>query len=167
MGAKVSIDFSGLDEVRKKLFDASADVQTERLLAYAPLLLKTAYESRVFKNQTMNLKDSYLWAVYYRGELKGSGFLTPMAEATKRAEYAGEKVDGRELANTFLSRYVSDVSGWEVVLLAAAPYGRTLEEGGDSWESKRQRFEVLTYAFDMVRKDFSGANRSYRMLYNV
>ena len=49
MGAKVSIDFSGLDEVRKKLFDASADVQTERLLAYAPLLLKTAMNREVLK----------------------------------------------------------------------------------------------------------------------
>lgn len=167
MGARVSVDFSGLSDVRKRMRDALVEEQTNRLLAYAPRLLQEAYENREFKNQTLNLKDSYVWALYYQGAYINCGFLTSSKEANKPSHYANAIVEGRERAIALLSRYVSDVSGWEIILCAAVPYAETLENGGDDYEKKSRTFRVISYAFDVIRKDFSGAGKSYKMLRNV
>lgn len=83
MAIKVKVDLSGLKRVRQELFDRLAGEQTQRLIAYAPELLKKAYSESGFTDQTYNLADSYIWAVFYQGNLQGSGYLYPYQMATK------------------------------------------------------------------------------------
>ena len=137
-------DFKGLyGRFAQKYEKQAIEVQTKMLLNYAPQALQEAYDSATFSNRTINLKDSYAWAVYYKGVRKGKGFLSNK-EATKTSVFHGEKVNGRQLANQFISKYVSNVTnGWELVMVAAAPYSVCLEGEG---------FIVLSAAFDSVNK---------------
>ena len=49
MAIKVKVDLSGLKRVRQELFDRLAGEQTQRLIAYAPELLKKAYSEMIVK----------------------------------------------------------------------------------------------------------------------
>ena len=69
-------DFTGLrNRFAKEYKQRAIDVQTNMLLEYAPIQLKKAYQNRTFRNRTYNLADSYIWVVYYKGIVKGSGYL--------------------------------------------------------------------------------------------
>ena len=59
MAIKVKVDLSGLKRVRQELFDRLAGEQTQRLIAYAPELLKKAYSESGFTDQTYNLADRW------------------------------------------------------------------------------------------------------------
>lgn len=129
MAIKVKVDLSGLKRVRQELFDRLAGEQTQRLIAYAPELLKKAYSESGFTDQTYNLADSYIWAVFYQGNLKGSGYLYPYQMATKNSKYHGKLTDGRKLADEFLANYTpATYIGWDLVLAATVPYAPILKE---------------------------------------
>ena len=147
-------DFRGLRErFAKEYKQRSIDVQTNMLLEYAPKMLKKAYQNSTFINRTFNLADSYVWIVYYKGEVKGSGFLWNSKRANANSEYNAQKIDGRALASNFVSSRASSYSnGWEVVWAAIAPYSYNLETG----ESRPRRFYVVSSIFDEVNFDFKG-----------
>ncbi|MFA6728468.1 MAG: hypothetical protein WCS17_09690 [Prevotella sp.] len=146
-------DFSGLRNRFAKAYKQKAiDVQTNMLLDYAPKELKRAYEGKTFKNDTMNLADSYVWVVYYNGIVKGSGYLWAGRTAGTDSSYHGGKVNGRELAQTFIDTYTPNGgNGWELVFAATAPYSTYLESGANG-----RKFFVLTSIFDEINIDFKG-----------
>ena len=45
------------------MYNNIADKQTERLIAFAESEIMRLGETRAFTNQTINLQDSYVWAV--------------------------------------------------------------------------------------------------------
>ena len=71
--------------------------------------------------------------------------------ATQDANYHHTKVNGRVLAQAFVTRYVSNTKGWEVVWAATAPYSTYLESG-----TSRGRFYVITSIYDKIVSDFNG-----------
>lgn len=146
-------DFTGLkNRFAKEYKQKAIDVQTNMLLAYAPKELKKAYEGRTFKNDTMNLADSYVWVVYYNGVVKGSGYLWVGRTAQTDSKFHGTKINGRRLAQEFISRYVPNGTNcWEMVFAATAPYSTYLESGANG-----RKFYVLTSIFDEINTDFKG-----------
>mgnify|MGYP003407334765 FL=1 len=149
---KVAFDMSGYrNRLAKELKKAMAEEQTKRLLEYAPKMLNLAYNERTFRNDTFNLADSYVWVVYYNGVPQGSGYLWNGRVATQDANYHHTKVNGRVLAQAFVTRYVSNTKGWEVVWAATAPYSTYLESG-----TSRGRFYVITSIYDKIVSDFNG-----------
>lgn len=141
-------DFKGMyGRFAKALTKEAIEKQTKMLKDYAPIALQDAYNDRDFRNQTYNLKDSYAWAVYYKGVRKGKGFLGNK-EADGFSNFHGQAINGRQLANDFISKYISIVdNGWELMMVAAAPYSVALEGEG---------FMVLSAAFDSVNRDLLG-----------
>lgn len=139
--------------VRRKIFNRMAELQTERLCEYAPEALSKAYEQRSFQNDTMNLADSYVWAVYYKGVLKKSGYLWDSVTATTPSKYHGEDVNGRQLADEFVEKYTpqSDAT-WEMVIAATTPYAPVLEKGNTG--NPKQRFMVISTVYDDIVEDF-------------
>lgn len=155
MSGQVKIDVSGLENVKKKLFSRLANRQTEKLLEYAPLMLKNSFNQKTFKSRTWNLADSYVWVVYYNGEVKGSGYLWNSRFASKDADFHHTKINGRNLAQSFINTYNSQVlRGWEVVWAATAPYATYLENG-----VKSRRFKVISSIYDEIVSDFNGKAR--------
>jgi len=157
MKGTFSIDVSSLSEVRKRMLSAFSEKQTRKLVEYAPLILKDAYNRRSFSNKTWNLADSYVWVVYYKGEVRGSGYLWNGRTASTDSylhEYSERvPVNGRRLAEEFISSYVSTFQGgWEMVWAAVAPYARILQKG---WESngRMHQFDVVSSIVDETRKD--------------
>lgn len=139
--------------VRREIFDRMAELQTERLCEYAPEMLEKAYKKRDFLNDTYNLADSYVWAVYYKGKLKDSGFLWDTPEATKPAKYHGQDVEGRQLADEFVSGYTPQtLSGWDMVLAANTPYAPILEKGNTG--NPARKFMVISAVYDDIVEDF-------------
>ena len=89
----MSNDYSGLrNRFAKEYKQRAIDIQTNMLLDYAPKALKKAYEGRTFKNDTMNLADSYVWVVYYNGIVKGSGYLWAGRSAQTDSNFHGTKM---------------------------------------------------------------------------
>jgi len=150
MSGLVKIDISGLGNVKKKLFSKIAEEQTARLVEYAPLMLSKAYNQRTFHNDTWNLSDSYVWVVYYKGEIKGSGYLWNSRSATNDVRYHHTKINGRKLAEEFISTYTPKTfNGWEVVWAATAPYSTYLESG-----VRGKKFKVMSSIYDEIVSDF-------------
>jgi len=146
-------DFTGLrNRFAKEYKQRAIDVQTRMLLDYAPKALKDAYDGKTFKNKTMNLSDSYVWVVYYKGLIQGSGYLWNNSMAQTDSTFHHTKVNGRKLAETFVNSYSAMSSnGWELVFAATAPYSTYLENG-----TKRGRFYVISSIYDEVTSDFKG-----------
>lgn len=149
----MATNFNGLRNRFAKVYKQKAiDVQTQMIINYAPKALNKAYQDRTFRNKTMNLADSYVWVVYYRGIPKKSGYLWGARAAQTDSVYHHTKVNGRKLAETFISSYAPISSnGWELVFAATAPYSTYLENG-----TKRGRFFVLTSIYDEITYDFKG-----------
>ena len=142
------------------MFNNVAEEQTKRLIAYAKSEIVTLVETHEFKNDTMNLQDSYVWMVYYNGKRKGHGFYANKAAKRKSVlheftpEYSIE-VDGRALARDFANKYKPEIEkGWEIVFAACAPYGAYLE-GGFTLHGKRYQFDVMSQCYDDIRRTLS------------
>ena len=146
-------NFDGLRNRFAKAYKQKAiDIQTQMIINYAPQALLKAYQGRTFKNRTMNLADSYVWVVYYKGVPKKSGYLWGVRMAKTDSVFHHTKVNGRKLAETFINKYVPiNSNGWELVFAATAPYSTYLENG-----TKRGRFFVLTSIYDEITADFKG-----------
>ena len=142
-------DYKGLyNRFGKAYKDEAVRVQTQMLIDYAPLALFKAYVGKSFQNDTLNLRDSYGWAVYYNGIEKKHGYLTDNKEAQTNSYFHGQSIDGRKEVSNFISQYTPIIeSGWELMLVAAAPYSVCLEGEG---------FYVLSAAFDEVTREFKG-----------
>lgn len=156
-------DFTELrNRFAKEYKQKAINVQTNMLLEYAPVMLKKAYQNSTFKNRTYNLADSYIWVVYYKGKVKGSGYLWGGKRAVVNSTYGTQSVDGRRLANDFIDLYNSvNTSGWEMILAATAPYASNLETG----ESRTRQFYVISSIYDEVNSDFKGKAKVNFIIY--
>lgn len=153
--ASMDIKYSW-EGVRKEIFNQLADVQTERLCEYAPKMLERAYKQRDFSNDTYNLADSYVWAVYYKGKLADSGYLWQGATASVPAKYHGQDVEGRKLANEFVDGYTPQTDvGWDMVIAATTPYAPILEKGNTG--NPARKFMVISSVYDDIVEDFGNS----------
>ena len=67
MATKTMVKFNK-KALARQMYNNIADKQTERLIAFAESEIIRLVETRAFTNQTINLQDSYVWAVYYNGK---------------------------------------------------------------------------------------------------
>lgn len=154
---KIKVNYSGLEKYKKELFDAAVKNKTEYLIKYAKETLKKAYEESTFEDQTYNLRDSYLWAVYFNGNMVESGFIDNSPKASEPQFEKNEVIWGRSDAESFLSAYNPRITnGWEVMFAAAVIYGMYLEEGERG--NPRRQFVVLSSIFNQVEQDFGKQN---------
>lgn len=146
------------EALKKVIMEHMVKEQTERLCDYAQEEIFEMIETRAFHSRTYNATDSYVWAVYYGGKLKGSGF-TGAKMATKNSylhewsKNSRKAVDGRQAAQDFLDTYTPRrKKGWEVVWCAAAPYTAYLEGGFTMVKSGRAyQFDVMSQRYDHIK----------------
>ena len=81
-----------------------------------------AIQNHEFNNRTNNLEDSYGYAVYKDGAIKGSPFVT----ASKATQKVGGK-SGHEEAVNFLKSYTPPYAGWTLVVVAGMVYASFVE----------------------------------------
>lgn len=148
----VKVDIKGLEAVKKKLFDENVEIRTKALIKYAKETLRKAYNESEYKNRTLNLKDSYVWIVFFHGKRIDYGFLTDMSEASVPVYRKGESIEGRKEAEKFIKNYTSTYKGWEVVFAATTIYGAYLETGVN-----RTKYVVISSIFDDVQRDLGNA----------
>lgn len=153
----VTIDIKGLEDVRKKLFDNGVKIKTKSLIKYAKETLKKAYSESEYTNRTLNLKDSYVWGVYFNGKRIDYGFLTidPQADVRKKRTGDDELISGREEAQKFIDSYTPNSVGWEVVFAATIYYGMYLEMS----RSGGRQYLVISSIFDDLLSDFGNATQ--------
>lgn len=141
-------------EAKKQILANLVQEQNDRLVEYAKQIISLAVQTKTFGNRTLNLVDSYVWALWYNNKLIDSGFYTPNAQATKKTKmFNGEKVDGRKLANKFIKKFKHNNTGWHLVIAATAPYGTYLENARPTGT----KFFVLSQVYDTVKSDLEGA----------
>lgn len=153
----IKVDLSGLEEYRKKLYEGAIKVRKQNLIRYAKETLKQAFMDSNYTNRTLNLKDSYVWGVFYNGKKEDYGFLSPDADAITRVQRTGDKkmLSGREEAQAFINSYEpTNKRGWEVVFAATIYYGVYLQNGVKG----RNKYIVMSSIFDNVEKDFKYSN---------
>lgn len=153
----VSVDFKGLEDIKRKLLEENVKIKTKTLIKYAKETLSKAYLESNYLNRTLNLKDSYVWGVFLNGKRIDYGFLTLSPESTEAKQRTGDGklLKGREQAQLFIDNYSPNNNGWEVVFAATMYYGVYLEMTGTK---RQQQYVVISSIFDDVREDFKNAH---------
>ncbi len=150
----VTFDLSAIDDFKKKLRVELVEQTTQQLIEYAKNTLAKAFVESEYANITLNLKDSYVWGVYFDGKRVDYGFLGAK-EATTYAIEDGQQIYGREEAQKFIDSYQSRVSrGWELVFAVTTIYGAYLETG-----TNRTKYVVISSIFDDLQRDFGTLKR--------
>ena len=82
----VTIEFTGLDELKADILNAASKDIIKELSTYAKTTLLDAYNRSTYShNQSQNLADSYVWAVYKDNVLQKKGYLYQLkAKTTKK-----------------------------------------------------------------------------------
>lgn len=140
---------------KAQLFERVAKEQTKRLVAYAEQELVNMITTHEFDNQTMNLEDSYVFGVFYKGHCVKYGFYGAK-KAQRPSRMRGEEIKGRSLASQFIKSYSPSGSGWEVVWAAMAPYSASLERGDSP---RKNTFYVISQRYDYINNVFKGKCR--------
>lgn len=112
-------------------------------------ILSECEKERTFQHQTKNLYDSYGYGVYVRGKLERFGFLSASPLANKGKVFDGDIIKGREEIESFLKTEYSPKGGIDLVIAAAMPYGKILEEGSGRLHHK---YKVISMAHDKLKK---------------
>lgn len=145
---------------KQRLMKRAVEVQTERLIAYAKVELERMVATKELRDDTKNLKDSIVWAVYYNGKRVPNGFgFYGNKEATENSylhEYSSnpQPVNGRALARQFVQEYSpTTIKGWEIVWAVCAPYAAYWEGGHvNPPKSGRMRYaKVILQRYDHIR----------------
>ena len=130
---KVSISQSDMESMKRDIIkEALPQILTE-IANFAEKELKVAFKDADFKkNKTQNLKDSYVYGVYYKRSLQRYGFLTTSPTATEVVRKTGtsEYVRGRDEAEDFIrSHQPSSNEDFHIVFAAKIFYAAYLENG--------------------------------------
>ena len=112
-------------------------------------ILTECEKERTYQHQTKNLYDSYGYGVYLRGKLERFGFVSASPFASKGKSFDGETIKGREEIESFLKNEYTSRGGIELVIAAAMPYGKILEEGSGRLHHK---YKVISMAHDKLKK---------------
>lgn len=130
---KVSISQSDITSMRDEIIKQCLPQILDELAKFADKELKTAFQDADFnKRKTKNLKDSYVFGVYYNGTLQRYGFLTSNATATEVVRKTGssEYVYGRHDAEDWIRAYKpSSSNNFNIVFGARIFYAAYLENG--------------------------------------
>ena len=143
------------------------------------------YNSKNHMDRTGNLLNSLCWGVTLNGEMKGSGFYREEVLHSRGQEGGTEswlheffpndaiEVKGRNLAQSFITSYKGRKKGWDVFFAILAPYwgywesGFKMKSGGSTVYSGTddertipfsvtfKQFQVMSHAFDDVRRDLT------------
>lgn len=99
------------------------------LADYGESVIKNAYRTHDFVDDTKNLKDSYGSAVYYNGKLiRGTIRTLGSPEAVESKDWYKRKVRGRRAVENFLRHeYTPPYQGFFIAVVAAMPYGEVIE----------------------------------------
>ena len=154
---RIRVDTKSLENAKKAIREKLNLIIAKDLEVYARNTLKKAYlESDYSHNETQNLRDSYVWAIYFNGKLKKHGNIdkSPLATETIKKTGTAEYIKGREEADRFVLEYVPISSrGWEVVFAATIYYGVYLQQG-----SSGKEYVVISSIYDELERTF-GANK--------
>lgn len=112
-------------------------------------ILAECEKERTYQHQTKNLYDSYGYGVYVRGKLVKAGYLSASPLATKGKPFDGDTIKGRDEIEMFLKTEYSPKGGIDLVIAAAMPYGKILEEGSGRLHHK---YKVISMAHDKLKK---------------
>ena len=149
---KVTIEFTELDELKAAIIKEATPDIIKDLVSYAKTTLLDAYNRSTYShNQSQNLADSYVWAVYKDNVLQKKGYIypTPKAKETKIETGTKRRVYGRKEADEFIRTYNPNLSGFIVVFAARMYYGAYLEKG----TRRNRQYVVLTGIWDEIKND--------------
>ena len=183
---KTQINFDA-KALTKTLVDNHVQWQTELLIDYAEKTIMkignkiNSYTSRNHMDRTGNLLNSLCWGVYYRGELKASGFYrnAESLEDSYLHEWLTDDlrdlnpVNGHALAEAFIKSYKGgNTDGWKVFFAVLAPYWGYWEEGftmkhgfstnGTFTGASFKKFAVMTEFYDVVKEDLKPAKVTFK-----
>ena len=150
--SNVTIELTELDELKKAILEEASNGIIKELAVYAKTTLYEAYQNSTYsKNQTKNLADSYVWAVYRDNVLQKKGYLYPTPKATEDIIQTKTKkrLRGRKEADEFLATYNPNLSGFVVVFAARMYYGAYLEKG----TRRNKQYVVLSSIMNEINKD--------------
>ena len=150
--SNVTIELTELDELKKAILEEASNGIIKELAVYAKTTLYEAYQNSTYsKNQTKNLADSYVWAVYRDNVLQKKGYLYPTPKATEDIIQTKTKkrLRGRKEADEFLATYKPNLSGFVVVFAARMYYGAYLEKG----TRRNKQYVVLSSIMNEINKD--------------
>lgn len=118
--------------------------------------LKAIFEERFWSDDTYNLRDSFGYAIYYKGKERSRGFLEAQ-KATERYVPKGAlkkvgSLSGREQANAFFDSYRPRSVDIEIVFVAGMYYAVYLQ-----WKSLLMGFlfgeqEAKRIFIDTIRR---------------
>ena len=130
---KVSISESDMKSMVNEIIRQSLPQILNELERFAKEELKVAYGDADYnKHRTQNLKDSYVYGIYYNNVLQRYGFLTdsPTAKEVIKETGTGRWVYGRDEAKDFiLSNKPNSNAMFHIVFGARMYYGAYLENG--------------------------------------
>lgn len=121
------------------------------LEAHGKRILQECVAERTYTHRTYNLYDSYGYGIYIGGVLVRFGYLSAIPRATEKppGTDAGEDY-GRVEIRRYLSTQHRAVGGIEMVIVAAMPYARILEEGNATSKGSKKRYKVISMAYDKL-----------------
>ena len=150
-------------------------------------IMRRAYETKRFENQTLNLYDSYGSAVYYNGRVIKSTirYLENVERAKKKnhrvtdwtwkgqrsmPDHRGDRhitgdyllMSGRDEVMEFFSKYVPKTMGYHVVVVAAMFYANILEKGQGNL---KRTYHVITGAKGEVEAFTKSVNGHYEIVH--
>lgn len=115
----------------------------KELTYYGERIIKEAYETKTFENQTFNLHDSFGSAVYEDGVYIPRTLRRLSPQATETKKLRGRQVKGHNEVERYLKNYRPRQKGLTLVVVAAMPYGDILEAGK---EPLRHKYRVISGA---------------------
>lgn len=133
--------------IKASIYKSFMDQLIDKLTQDGERLVKRAYETRTFQNQTFNLHDSYGSAVYVNGKLIKSSIRYAGAPQAKSGRVWGEElIEGRFEINAFFDWFKPGTKGIDLVVIAAMPYANILEKGA----GLRRKYRVISGARDLM-----------------
>lgn len=102
----------------------------------AKRILQECVDERTYTHRTMNLYDSYGYGIYLKGTLVKTGFLSASPSAKNGKRINGTVVNGREEITQYLNHDYTPKEFIDLVVAAAMPYARMLEEGSGGLKNK-------------------------------
>lgn len=109
-------------------------------------IIRECVDERTYTHRSKNLYDSYGYGVYRDKNLVATGFLgSQKAKASKK--WYGKEIEGRtEIMNFLRSEYTPN-GGLELVVAAAMPYAKVLEEG---LGRVKKKYKVIAMSYDKL-----------------
>jgi len=186
-------------QLQKELMEYYSTAQTEMLVEYAKATIIEigdkiqTYHSKNNMYRSGHLLRSLCCGVSYDGKLAYSGFYGDVSLKSHTTwnekdttnsylhewipEYEAFPVDGRHLAEEYLSQYerIGGAKGkWKVFFAILAPYWGYWETGfnmvhgiGENKTSSFHRFAVMTEFYDKVGKDLKPAEVKFEVTKNM